>query len=183
METQRAPSREERVAFLRARDGDFCKHPVCGKPLDFTLVEEDSPGRNAVTIDHWHPQAHGGGWEYDNLKLMHKSCNQLKGDMVPYADGTLPERKASNFRRRAEKRSGRLEVCDTCMSGRKLGFQEICDDCGSGPQPESFPTIYKLKPKDCPHAGPWWCWACTGIGLYQREPASKTVFDGDYFDD
>ena len=179
---QRAPSREERIAFLRDRDGDFCMHPDCDKILDFTLVADDSPGPNAVTIDHWHPLAHGGTWANDNLKLMHRKCNQSKGDMVPRADGTLPERRVSTFRRRAEKRSGRAEICNTCMSGRLLGFQEECPDCGSGPQPETAPALYQLKPKECPHSGPWHCWCCF-IGMVPREPASKTVFDGDFFDE
>lgn len=153
-------------------------HPECDRILDFNILE----GSQAVTIDHWHPLAHGGTWADNNLKLMHRKCNQLKGDMVPHVDGTLPKRKQSTFRRRAEKRSGRAELCETCMSGRLLGFQEICDNCGSGPQPEAAPTLYQMRPKECPHAGPWHCWMCF-LGMVAREPASKVVFDGEFVDE
>jgi hypothetical protein len=181
MEAVRAPSREERIAFLRKRDGDFCMHPDCGKALDFSIDYDNEQNAWAVTLDHWQPLAHQGTWELDNLKLMHRKCNQLKGDLIPYTDGTLPVRRKSTFKRRAEKRDGRAEICNTCMSGRLLGFQEICDDCGSGPQPESAPTLYQLRPKECPHSGPWHCWCCF-IGMVPREPASKNVFDGDFLD-
>jgi hypothetical protein len=100
--------------------------------------------------------------------------------MVPYKDGTLPERRQSTFKRRAEKRAGRDEICQTCISGRLLLIGEICGDCGSGPQPAWFPTAYKVEPKDCAHKGMQWCWACTGIGLYEREAAIVTVLDGEY---
>jgi hypothetical protein len=169
----KAPTREQRVADLIERDGDFCMHPDCKKK--FIIGDE-------ITIDHWYPLAHGGTWAMKNLKLMHRKCNQLKGDMIPRPDGTLPQRPKSTFQRRAEKRSGRQEVCDTCMSGRLLGFQEECPDCGSGPQPEAAPALYQLRPKECPHAGPWHCWMCW-IGMTPREPAMKNVLDGDYFDE
>jgi hypothetical protein len=174
---QRAPSREERIAYLRQRDGDICRYPGCDEVLDFSITE----GRMAPTIDHWYPLAHGGGWENENLVLMTRHHNQLKGDMIPNADGTLPQRRQSTFKRRAEKREGRVEICTTCMSGRLLGFQEVCDDCGSGPQPETAPTLYQLRPKECPHAGPWHCWMCY-LGMIPREAAIKNVLDGDYFD-
>lgn len=174
----RAPSREDRIVILRERDGDFCMYPGCEEELDFSILE----GPKAPTIDHWMPLAHGGGWDNDNLKLMHRRCNQFKGDIIPHADGTLPQRRKSTFRRRAEKRAGRVDICQTCMSGRILGFQEICDDCGSGPQPEAAPTLYQLRPKECPHAGPWHCWMCF-LGMIPREAAMKTVLDGDYFDE
>lgn len=185
MEAVRAPSREERVAILRERDGDFCMHPACPRPdesLDFSATDEVNPNPWVTTIDHWQPLAHHGTWDIENLKLMHRKCNQLKGDMIPNADGTLPVRKESTFRRRADKRSGRQEICNTCMSGRLLGFQEECPDCGSGPQPESAPTLYQLRPKDCSHRAPWHCWMCY-IGLIEREPAMKDVLDGDFYDE
>jgi hypothetical protein len=179
----RAPSREDRIASLRERDGDFCMHPDCGEPLDFSIDYDDEQNRWAVTLDHWNPLSNGGTWDLDNLKLMHRKCNQFKGDSVPYADGTLPQRRESTFKRRAEKRAGREEICQKCISGRLLLFGEVCDVCGSGPQPAVFPQAYKVQPRDCAHSGMQWCWACTGIGLYEREPASKTVFDGDFLDE
>lgn len=180
VETLRVPTRDERIASLRKRDGDFCMHPDCGKEIDFTITD----GPWAVTEDHWFPRHAGGSNEVENLKLMHRRCNQLKGDLIPHEDGTLPKRRVSTFRRRSEKRSGRQEVCETCNSGREIKFGQTCPVCGSGPQPELFPRAYKVdKPSDCSHSGLEWCWGCTGIGLYEREPASKTVFDGDYFDE
>jgi hypothetical protein len=177
----RAPSREERIAFLRERDGDFCMHPDCGESLDFSIDYDDENNRWAVTLDHWNPLSNGGTWDLDNLKLMHRKCNQLKGDMVPYKDGTLPQRRQSTFKRRAEKRAGRLDVCDTCMSGRILLIGEECPDCGSGPQPATAPAVYQLRPKECPHSGPWHCWMCY-LGMIPREAAMKTVLDGDFLD-
>lgn len=179
MEAVRAPTREQQIVDLRDRDGDFCLYPDCFKIIDFKIIG----GPWEATIDHWHPKSAGGGESLDNKKLMHRKCNQLKGDLIPNADGSLPKRRVSTFQRRAEKRAGREDVCGTCISGRILLFGETCPDCGSGPQPELFPTAYKVQPKDCPHAGMQWCWACTGIGLYEREPASKTVFDGDFLDE
>lgn len=174
----KAPSREDRIVFLRQRDGDFCMHPDCDRELDFSILE----GPQATTIDHWMPLAHGGTWDNENLKLMHRKCNQLKGDMIPLGDNLLPKRKESTFRRRKEKRSGRQEFCSLCESGRLLGFQEECPECGSGPQPEAAPALYQLRPKECPHSGPWHCWMCW-IGMTPREPSSKTVFDGDFLDE
>lgn len=178
----RSPTREERVVFLRERDGDFCMHPDCDKTLDFTINPNKDPGPFAVTIDHWMPQVHGGGHEYENLKLMHRRCNQLKGDMIPHEDGTLPARTPKTFRRRVEKRADRPDLCTTCKSGRLLGYQETCEDCGSGPQPSAAPTLYQLRPKECPHSGPWHCWMCF-LGMIQREPAFSNVLDGDYYDE
>ena len=173
MEAQRAPSREDRIASLLQRDGDFCMHPDCGKR--FKLGDD-------VTIDHWQPLAFGGGWELENLRLMHRKCNQLKGDMIPNPDGTLPKRTPSTFRRRSEKRADRNDVCDTCMSGRILLVGEECPDCGSGPQPASAPTAYQLRPKECPHAGPWHCWMCY-LGMIPRQAAFVTALDGEYLDE
>ena len=168
----KAPTREQRVADLIERDGDICMHPDCGRKFQ---IGDD------VTIDHWYPLAHGGTWSMENLRLMHRKCNQLKGDMIPHADGTLPKRQKSTFRRRHEKRADRNDLCETCMSGRLLGYQEECDDCGSGPQPESAPTLYQLRPKECPHSGPWHCWCCW-IGMIPREPAFTSVLDAEGVD-
>lgn len=177
MEALRAPSREDRIVVLRQRDGDFCMHPDCGRIIDFEILD----GPWFATIDHWTPLSAGGGWEDDNLKLMHRRCNQLKGDLIPHEDGTLPSRRVSTFRRRSEKRAGRIEECKTCINGRILLFGETCPDCFSGPQPEAAPTAYQLRPKECPHAGPWHCWMCY-LGMIPREAAIKTVLDGDFLE-
>lgn len=172
MET-RAPTREERIAILLERDGDFCMHPDCGK--QFKLGDD-------ITIDHWNPLSNGGTWDMKNLKLMHRKCNQYKGDIIPHDDGTLPARRISTFKRRAEKRADRTGVCETCMSGRILLFGEECPDCGSGPQPTSAPTVYQLRPKECPHEGPWHCWMCY-LGMIPRKSAIIDVLDGEHLED
>lgn len=177
----KAPSREDRIATLRKRDGDFCMHPDCGKKLDFSRTSE-SPDRNDVTIDHWRPLSQDGTWALENLKLMHRRCNQYKGDMMPNADGSLPERRMSTFQRRAEKRAGRVEECNTCINGRILLIGEECPDCGSGPQPAAAPTAYQLRPKECPHAGPWHCWMCY-LGMIPRQAAFVTALDGEHLDE
>jgi len=175
----RAPSREDRIAYLRERDGDSCMYPGCDEVLDFSIEN----GPKAPTIDHWIPLALGGGWENENLKIMTRRCNQYKGDLLPNSDGSIPKRKRSTFKRRHEKRLGRQDLCESCMSGRLLEFGQECAKCGSGPQPNTAPTAYQLRPKECPHEGPWHCWMCFGLALIPRKSAIVDVLDGDYFDE
>ena len=181
-------SREQVVVALRARDGDVCMHPDCGRPLDFDLIGTDS--KLAPTIDHWMPQAwcYENGWTRDevwdisNLKFMHKACNAKKGSLIPNEDGTLPARKVREFRYRRDKRANRPVVCEACNSGRWLGIDEICTVCGNSAQPMPFPAAHVLKPNDCPHEGPWSCFACV-LGIVPRVPAIVDVLDGSYTDD
>ena len=60
--------------LLRVLDGDACTW--CGGLIDFT-------SRKNFDVDHWKPVSKGGTSEIDNLDLMHKSCNQSKGDTWP----------------------------------------------------------------------------------------------------
>lgn len=167
-------SREERIEALIKRDGPDCFHPDCGKPFK---TKED------ITFDHWIPQSLGGTWDLENLRLMHKRCNALKGDRLPNEDGSLPplKRESNLANRRAIRRSGRAEVCSVCDSGRKLGPDEQCGTCGSGPMPERFPQFAKVRSPECDHEM-FWCWACS-IGIVERPAAIITVLDGNFLDE
>lgn len=168
---QQTMSRDERINALIKRDGPDCFHPDCGKPFK---------SRDEITFDHWKPQSLGGTWDLENLRLMHKRCNAIKGDRMPNPDGTLPplKRESGVSHKRAVKRSGRAEVCTTCDSGRKLGPEEYCDSCGSVPMPFRHPQWAKLTPNDCDHEGIWWCWACMS-GIIERKPAILDVLRAD----
>lgn len=192
MSTTVKMQRAEILTALLLRDGDICMHPDCGREMDIIMIDDvaftDATGKQEVTVDHWIPQswAFDNGWtmdrvwDLDNLKLMHKECNAKKGDLLPNADGSLPEKPVSTREKRADK-SNRPEVCQTCNSGRLLIFGEECGVCGSGPQPEAFPHYKKVRPPECDHKIQW-CWACA-IGLYERVPAIVTVLDGEYLDE
>lgn len=171
MVTKRLLTRDERIELLIARDGDLCFYEDCGKPFK---------SKDEMTFDHWIPQSRGGDWEIENLRLMHKRCNALKGDRMPNPDGTLPisKREPNAAARRAQRRTQRVEICNTCNSGRSLGIEEYCEVCGSTAQPFSHPQWAKLKPNDCSHEGVWWCWACMS-GIVERVPAIYDVLRSD----
>lgn len=160
--------RAELIEILTKRDGYFC-----------FLCKGDFSPHDEVTLDHWHPRSKGGGWEPENLRLAHKRCNALKGDIVPNADGTLPalQREPNSAAKRAIARQNRPEICMKCQSGRSLGPDEYCDICGSVAMPFKHPQWAKLAPNDCTHAGIWWCWVCMS-GIVDREPAIVDVLDG-----
>lgn len=170
-------TRAELIQGCLERDGNVCRHPDCGRELDF-----DAVGPREVTIDHHYPQswciAQGWTaeeiWHLDNLRLMCKACNAKKSDLVPNEDGTLPSKPQTRAVLRRN-RGPRPEVCTTCESGRALDMDEECDVCGSGPMPPTFPRWAKVKPNECTHAGIWWCWACMS-GIVDREPAFVQAF-------
>jgi 5-methylcytosine-specific restriction endonuclease McrA len=192
MSTTVKMQRDEILTALYERDGDICMYPGCNRPLDIVEIDgevvTDGVGKLEVTIDHWIPQSYGfeNGWtmdqiwDLDNLKLMHKECNAKKGDLLPNADGSLPEKPVTQRERRADK-SNRPEVCLTCNSGRLLLLGEVCGVCGSGPMPEAFPQYLKVKSTECDHKSQW-CWACS-IGYVERVPAFVTALDGEYLDE
>lgn len=171
------------VKTLRARDGDTCAYPGCGKEMDFKTKDT----ARSATIDHREPQgwcrANGWTeeeiWDLSNLDLQCKSCNADKGDRRYNPDGTLPPKPQSRKARRIQ-RGPRPDVCSTCYSGRILLIGETCPDCNSGPQP-TYPTAYQRRSSECPHSGPYSCWACT-LGIVEREPAIVTVLDGGILD-
>lgn len=175
MATKRMMTRQERIDELIRRDGPLCFSPECGKP--FKTQDE-------MTFDHWIPQSKGGTWDIENLRLMHKRCNALKGDRMPNADGTLPSfmKEPTSAERRRARYTQRVAVCSTCNSGRSLAEDEECVTCGSGPMPPRFPQWSKMKPQDCTHSGIWWCWACMS-GIIVREPAIHDVLDSGFLDE
>jgi len=157
--------RHELVASLRERDGDMCAHPDCGRPLDYAIKE----GSLEVTIDHWYPQYAGKAegwtmeeiWSLDNLRLMHKKCNAKKGDLIPNADGTLPEKVTKTFRYRRDKRASRPELCTACDNGHNLAADEVCASCGCDAQ--RFPRWAKVKTQECDHELFWCIWCSIGV--------------------
>ena len=176
MDTKREMSRAERIEIISLRDGFLCFYPECTyKDREFK-TEED------ITFDHWIPRSQGGTWDVENLRLMHKRCNALKGDRMPLPDGTLPSlRKEPNSgQRRAAKRAERVAVCLKCNSGRALDYGENCDTCGSGPMPATFPQWAQMKPKDCDHEL-FHCWACM-LGIYERPAAIHDVVNSGELD-
>ena len=63
----------ERIDFLRRRAAFACEY--CG------VTETDSGG--LLTVDHHHPQAHGGADDLDNLIYCCFRCNVNKADYWP----------------------------------------------------------------------------------------------------
>ena len=167
-------SRAEQIEQLVLRDGPNCFHPDCGREFK---DEQD------ITLDHWIPQSRGGTWDIENLRLMHKRCNALKGDRMPNEDGTLPllHKELNSAQKRAIRRGERVEVCQKCQSGRALREDEMCDVCGSGPMPRTFPQWKKLRSTECDH-DLFWCWACS-IGYVDRKPAIHDVLNSDELDE
>jgi hypothetical protein len=176
--------RAELVDILRARDGDTCRHPDCGRRMDFDIVD----GPAEVTIDHWFPQYYGKSegwtmaqiWDVDNLKLMHKKCNAKKGDLIPNADGTLPPKPQSTFRHRREKRADRSDFCVQCQNGHNLAMDEICASCGVSAQ--NYPRWAKVRTSECDHELLWCIWCSIGvierpssIGIAMRQADSTEI--------
>lgn len=155
-------TREERLVALEERDGPDCF--LCRKP--FKSTEEK-------TFDHWIPRSKGGTWDLENLRLAHKRCNALKGDLMPNEDGTLPERPSNSAITRAVKRGLRPDLCQKCENGRSLGPQESCNLCGSGPMPERFPRWAKARSQECDH-DEFWCAWCS-IGVIERKAVTNNL--------
>lgn len=178
MTKTKAINRKDLVKKLVKRDGWVCQYP--GEEHD---LDPNGTGKHEPTIDHVFPQskARADGWseeeiwDLSNLDLLCKKHNARKSDRVYNDDGTLPEKPISRFRYRRQKRAERREPCGLCYSGRLLLLDEVCPDCGSGPQP-SFPTAYQMNSNECPHSGPYSCWACMA-GHVDRKPAYIDVFD------
>lgn len=144
--------RTQIIEFIAQRDGFHCF--ICKK----NFAKGEDP-----TIDHWIPQSAGGTWKLENLRLAHSCCNSKKGSIIPNADGTItwPDRPPRSIRIK------RPDQCNHCESGRILLVGEICELCGSGPQPATFPTAHKKKPKNCSHTGQDHCWHCV-LGFVKR---------------
>lgn len=165
-------SRQETVALLIERDGDYCRFPGCTRPFD---------SKDIRTIDHRKSQfaAKQAGWTYEqinalsNLQIMHRTCNSKRGHAEYNEDGTLtlPERDVKI------PKAARPDICETCYSGRLLLVGEECDDCGSGPQPAAAPKAYQKAPKECSHAGQDHCWLCY-LNFVPRSSALQNLITG-----
>lgn len=188
IETIHTTSRLERIRIIRERDGVLCFHPDCRKPFkflthDFNLVPENLPLLEDITFDHWYPRSLGGTWDVENLRLMHKRCNALKGDKVPNEDGSVPgpRNEMNADARRALKKSQRAKVCPQCLSGRALEYGDQCETCGSGPMPLRYPQWARMPAGQCDH-DLFWCWACS-IGITDRPSAISRVLSADELDE
>lgn len=177
---------ERRAALLEIlikRDGLGCQYPGCTNPLDF---DADPEGLDGVTFDHWMPQSwcikqgwsESKTWDASNLRLMHKKCNAKKGDLVPNADGTLPERESKRkFRYSRDKKAQRPEVCEACNAGRNLDEGQWCNACGSGPQPLRTPKWRQMSNDECDH-DLFFCAGCTIWNPSLRRSALDALITG-----
>jgi hypothetical protein len=174
---EKTTTRSRLIAEITARDGYSCY-------LDhiFKCGGEFTP-TDGPTIDHFVALANDGDWEISNLKLAHLRCNQLKADRKWISPGVLEERarQGSTLReRKQDKRKILDEFCELCYDGRLLLPGEDCPECET--PAVSFPWSTKREPKECSHAGIYWCWACS-LGIYEREPAIVSVLDGSLVDE
>lgn len=158
------------VAALIARDGDVCFY--C--PLPFDGDPNDKLGR---TVDHYHSVDWGrkNGWGLleihgmENLVLSHKACNSKKSNRAWLPDGTLEPRG-----KEAKVHVERIDVCDTCMTGRLLYPGERCHVCGIDARPIVAPAMLQRRPKECDH-DLHHCYLCF-IGHIPRKRAMEDVF-------
>jgi hypothetical protein len=166
-------TRAEIVEALAERDGYRCTFPGCVRPLN--------DPKDIDTLDHIYPQvlAKAAGWtraqidDLDNLQLMHKSCNALKGHQLPDEDGRFHV----NVREPKVVKLPRPEFCEMCFSGRLLMIGEECPDCGIGPQPARWPGSLQRKPKECDHST-YHCWVCVIDQPELRVPATQRLITG-----
>jgi hypothetical protein len=167
-------SSKEIIDLLVTRDGDICQWP---DGCDFAWDEKN----HMRTIDHRYPKflARQEGWtqeeidHIDNLQLMCKYHNTIKGHQLPDENGMFrvmsrPERPI---------KMARPELCETCYSGRILFPGEECPDCGGGPQPACAPTATQKRPKECSHSGYDHCWMCY-LGFVERSSALQNLMTG-----
>lgn len=144
------------ISVLVELHGDMCYY------CQNEFVDTENAKRSR-TVDHYHSQDFCKKNDYtfeqihgiSNLVLACKSCNAIKSNRQWTQDNTLEPKIQVKMPKAA-----RPEYCEHCYSGRLLLIGEKCDICGSVPQPRSAPSTYQLRPKECPHDGPWHCWQC-----------------------
>src|SRR6478609_3320233 len=110
--------RDAAIAFLRETKGDKCAFPGCTHEWS---TEPTSPWH--MTLDHRTPQSkmkaarkpHSEIWDTDNLDLMHRVCNQRKGDVEYNDDGSLTIVEVVRTVKIA-----RPDICETCNAGRAV---------------------------------------------------------------
>lgn len=166
-------TRAELEAYLKERDGDQCMFPGCDRPLD--------DPKDINTLDHIYPQflAKQAGWTREqtdatnNLQLMHKTCNAIKGHQLPDENGNF------QYMRKEPRplKVPRPELCELCFSGRLLLPGENCPECGIGPQPAKYPGSLQRKPKECDHST-YHCWICVVDQPDLRVPAIERIIAG-----
>lgn len=159
-------SKQDKIILIKRRDGHncfLCKEPFVGEQ---------------PTIDHWIPRSAGGSDDVSNLRLSHKKCNILKGDIIPNEDGTItyPPRRVPYARRKKQREDILSKFCDDCENGRMLGEGQICNSCGSNPGPSHSPRYLKRKSPECDH-NMYWCWACS-IGITERKSVISNLMTG-----
>lgn len=151
------------VDYLINRDGMFCHMPGCKHPQTFK-------GYDDISIDHWLPKSKGGTDHTDNLKLMHISCNNAKGDRLVLPDGTLEPKP---YREPKKSKVDKKKPCEKCWEGRNLGPDDVCSACGMTAMPQPYPRYKQRTPGECDH-NDYFCWACL-LGFYDRTEVSVDI--------
>lgn len=64
------------ITRLMARDGKDCT--ICGDALERSLREPNHP--RYITFDHIVARSAGGDSKLSNLRLAHRSCNEVRGN-------------------------------------------------------------------------------------------------------
>lgn len=144
-------SRKEIVRFLVRRDGNRCF--ICKRPFTH---------KHPPTIDHWIPKSRGGTWHITNLRLAHKRCNNVKGDIMPISDTkvVLPKKNRRN------RKKVKPAICGVCQEGRLLKEGQFCEVCNQVPQPIQFPAWAKKSVQECDH-NIYHCFSCV-VGSHFR---------------
>jgi len=76
-------TRRERLAIYE-RDGWTCG--ICLEPVDPAVPPNTTWG---ATLDHIVPRSKGGNDQPENLRLAHRWCNSVRGDLSYHDDGDL----------------------------------------------------------------------------------------------
>lgn len=160
--------RNAAIEFLVERDGLDCTFPGCMHEFS---ADSGSPWHR--TIDHIVPQVRCKErgwtmqemWDSSNLSLMHRTCNQRKGDVEYNEDGTLTLVEVIRTVKIA-----RPDICATCYAGRMLGKDEQCPDCYSLPQPTTWPAYLQFDPRECAHDKHSHCRFCVPGFVKRIEP-------------
>lgn len=160
--------RERAFEILVERYGMVCQFPGCHHEFS---PEYGSPWYR--TLDHIYPQGRARleGWKWteiwdiDNLAIMHRFCNQKKGDSLYNEDGTLSLLEVTH-----RVKLVRPDICALCYAGRLLQRGEECPDCGLHPQPSTWPAYLQKDPRECAHDAVSHCKFCVPGFVERLEP-------------
>lgn len=75
---------ESRRLAIYERDGWVCQ--ICHEPVD---RDGEPTGAWFPSLDHVTPRSLGGGDDDDNLRLAHRWCNSVRGNLAHYTDADL----------------------------------------------------------------------------------------------